>query len=96
MAIASLIVALIGALIVVWATVQQFRMSPDDPKYNVGTGIAVTPPQKPFGAPAGMKVMHVSVPGARRLVVDQARLTKFTAMGSALQVVAVVLALLAR
>jgi hypothetical protein len=101
MATASLILAVIGALIVLCATVQQFRLNPDDPKYNIGTGVAVTPPTpalggRPLGAPVGAQVLHVAVPGARQLVLDQGRLTMVMASGAGLQFVAVVLALLAR
>lgn len=97
MTIASLILGSIGAFVVLAATVQQSRLDPDDPKYNVGSGIAVSPPPgQLFGAPAGMQVLSVSVPGARQLVLDQGRLTQVTAAGAALQFLAVILAIVAR
>jgi hypothetical protein len=94
---ASLTLAVVGSLVVLGALIQQFRMDPDDPKYSIGTGAAVTPPQPPLGgaplgAPRGAQVLYVSVPGARQLVLDQARRTKVMALGAALQFVAVVLA----
>jgi hypothetical protein len=62
---ASLIVALVGALIVFVATVKQMQLNPDDPKYRIGYGTAATPPQQPLGrsylgAPgAGLQVVAV-------------------------------------
>lgn len=99
MAIASGVVALVGALVVVVSLVLTYRLDPDDPKYNIGSGVAVTPPVATIGtylgAPPGAQVLHVSVPGARRLIADQATFTKVAVVGSALQVVAVCLALTA-
>ena len=101
MAITSGILALIGLVLVICAAVKQARFDPDNPKYNIGTGVAVTPPSpplggSPLGAPPGAQVFHVSVPGARQLVVDQGRLTYLVVVGSGFQAVAVVVALVSR
>ena len=100
MIVASGVLAVIGAAIVAVAVWKQTRLDPDDPKYNIGSGVAVTPPSRPLGgsylgARRGAQILHVSIPGAKQLVLDQCRLTLWVALGAAIQLLAVIAALVA-